>query len=85
MSAHVNPIASDLPTDWMARGACKGKADLFVPGTVAGGWVNPEARAICRGCPVRVPCGSYADATDPEGVWAGLSQRERRRAKRGGV
>lgn len=65
----------------MQHGACKGKGDLFVPGTSAG-VVLHEVRAICASCPVRVPCGDYADVMDPAGVWGGLSQRERQRAKK---
>lgn len=85
MTPKVLPLYPDIDTSFMAAAACKGKADLFVPGIVAGGGANPEARVICQGCPVLAPCGAYADATDPEGVWAGLSQKERRRAKRGGA
>jgi hypothetical protein len=81
MTPKVLPLFPDIDTSFMARGACKGKGELFFP--PAGGDVKSEARAICRGCPVLVPCGAYADATDPEGVWAGLSQKERRRARKG--
>lgn len=78
MSASALP---ELDTSWMADGACRGKTALFFPN--GGGEVSTEVRAVCASCPVRRPCGDYADATDPEGVWAGLSQRERRRAKQG--
>jgi hypothetical protein len=43
------------------------------------------AKAICRGCPVRVTCLEEAMA-DPglRGVWGGTSTRERQLARRSG-
>jgi WhiB family redox-sensing transcriptional regulator len=42
------------------------------------------AKAICAGCPVRVPCLAYAlDHNERFGVWGGLSERERRELPRG--
>ena len=39
-----------------------------------------EAKSICALCPVREPCLEYAIATrEKEGVWGGLTARERRR------
>jgi WhiB family transcriptional regulator, redox-sensing transcriptional regulator len=38
------------------------------------------AKAICEICPVREPCLEYAISTrEKEGVWGGLTARERRR------
>lgn len=43
-----------------------------------------EAKKICLGCPVRQECLDYALAHDERfGIWGGLSERERRRLKRG--
>ena len=37
-----------------------------------------DAIAICRACPVRTPCLKYAlDRPGTEGVWGGLSERDR--------
>lgn len=42
-----------------------------------------EAKAICRGCPVRRECLAYALANrEPFGIWGGCSERERRRLRR---
>ena len=39
-----------------------------------------EAKAICELCPVREPCLEYAvSAREKEGVWGGMTARERRR------
>ncbi|MBU3751599.1 MAG: WhiB family transcriptional regulator, partial [Mycobacterium sp.] len=39
---------------------------------------------ICLGCEVRDACLDYALANDERfGIWGGLSERERRRLKRG--
>ncbi len=43
-----------------------------------------EAKRICLGCEVRDECLEYALANDERfGIWGGLSERERRRLKRG--
>lgn len=43
-----------------------------------------EAKRICLGCEVRDKCLEYALANDERfGIWGGLSERERRRLKRG--
>ena len=42
-----------------------------------------EAKRICAACPVRDDCLQYALENDERfGIWGGLSERERRRAKR---
>lgn len=43
-----------------------------------------EAKKICQRCSVRSECLEYALAHDERfGIWGGLSERERRRLKRG--
>jgi WhiB family redox-sensing transcriptional regulator len=43
-----------------------------------------EAKRICLGCEVKDKCLDYALAHDERfGIWGGLSERERRRLKRG--
>jgi len=66
---------------WMARAACKGQDPaLFFPSLGANA---AKARAICATCSVRQECLSYALAdSESSGVWAGLSERERRKLAR---
>jgi WhiB family redox-sensing transcriptional regulator len=40
-----------------------------------------EAKAVCAGCPVRLPCAE-AGAYEPFGVWGGLGEAERRVTRR---
>lgn len=41
------------------------------------------ARTICSGCPVREACLEHALAVrEPQGMWGGLTARERRREQR---
>lgn len=48
------------------------------------GGSTKEAKKICQGCPVRHECLQYAlDHEERFGIWGGLSERERRRLKRG--
>jgi WhiB family redox-sensing transcriptional regulator len=43
-----------------------------------------EAKKVCRACEVRAECLEYALEHDERfGIWGGLSERERRRLKRG--
>ena len=66
---------------FMNDGACNGTDPaLFFP---ARGESTTEAKRICQGCPVRQECLDYAlDHTERFGIWGGLSERERRRARR---
>ena len=42
------------------------------------------AKAICARCPVQAPCRAHALARPGlRGIWGGLSERERRAARRG--
>jgi WhiB family redox-sensing transcriptional regulator len=66
---------------WRNRAACQGlDPDIFFP-------VNDddaeEAKAICANCAVRQLCLEHALAhREREGVWGGLTERERRRLTR---
>ena len=82
-------VGEDLPDlsellgrpEWMARAACRGEDPaVFFPSL---GGNAAKARAICSICPVRQECRAYALA-DPEsaGVWAGITERERRKLRR---
>lgn len=40
-----------------------------------------HAAALCARCEVREPCRKYAVATRSEGIWGGMTTRERERRK----
>src|SRR5215471_525789 len=79
---------------WMDSAACKGHTELFFSPHVHGPQCNSEcidgrrekgrndrvnkARALCRPCPVRVECLTFAMITmQTDGLWGGLTERER--------
>jgi WhiB family transcriptional regulator, redox-sensing transcriptional regulator len=66
---------------WTADAACADHPpDLWFPrrGEAVG-----TARAICQGCPVRLPCLRYAlENNERYGMWGGRSERERRKLRR---
>ena len=66
---------------WQEHANCLGvDPDLFFPERGAS---TREAKAVCRGCEVRVDCLEYALAHGEKfGIWGGLSERERRRVRR---
>jgi WhiB family redox-sensing transcriptional regulator len=73
--------------EWMARGACTGPE-------VDPNWFTVEetapdaneqiakAKAICRGCPVRLSCRIHADETGEYGIYAGETHTDRTRRLR---
>lgn len=67
--------------DWRADGLCaQTDADLFF---AVGALEHKQAKRICRSCPVRTECLSYAmDSPVDHGIWGGLTERERRRWRR---
>lgn len=83
----ADAILAGLPSEWVKDAACKnlppwGK-ELFFP--IAGD-NGHEAKAICEGCPVQQECLHFALSTNEiDGIWGGLSPRERRRIRRLGV
>ena len=65
---------------WFAHAACAG-ADIetFFPSR---GEDCRDARLICDGCPVREACLDFALTTGQAfGVWGGLTEHQRRRAR----
>jgi WhiB family redox-sensing transcriptional regulator len=68
--------------DWQERALCaQTDPEAFFPEK---GGSTREAKLICAGCEVRAECLEYALAFDERfGIWGGLSERERRRLKRG--
>jgi WhiB family transcriptional regulator, redox-sensing transcriptional regulator len=67
--------------DWMLEARClDADPEAFFPEK---GGSTREAKRICAACPVREECLDYALTHDERfGIWGGLSERERRRAKR---
>jgi WhiB family redox-sensing transcriptional regulator len=66
------------PDDWRAEALCaQTDPEVFFPER---GGSPAAAKAVCRVCPVRVPCLAFALAAgEVFGVWGGLTGRERRR------
>lgn len=64
---------------WATRGACRtSDPELFFPLTQSAEHEAP-AKAVCERCRVLKECRSYAiQAGEPEGIWGGLTVRERR-------
>jgi WhiB family transcriptional regulator, redox-sensing transcriptional regulator len=73
---------SDSEEQWQERALCaQTDPEAFFPEK---GGSTREAKRICLGCEVRDDCLEYALAHDERfGIWGGLSERERRRLKRG--
>ncbi|ORW83434.1 WhiB family transcriptional regulator [Mycobacterium riyadhense] len=77
------PEPEPVPSDqWQDRALCaQTDPEAFFPEK---GGSTREAKKICLGCEVRHECLEYALAHDERfGIWGGLSERERRRLKRG--
>jgi WhiB family redox-sensing transcriptional regulator len=74
----------DEDTDWQQKALCaQTDPDAFFPDK---GGSTREAKRTCSGCEVRADCLEYAlDHDERFGIWGGLSERERRRIKRGPV
>ena len=75
-------ITEDTTDQWQDRALCaQTDPEAFFPEK---GGSTREAKKICLGCEVRSECLDYALAHDERfGIWGGLSERERRRLKRG--
>ena len=69
---------------WQERALCaQTDPEAFFPEK---GGSTREAKKVCASCEVRAECLEYALANDERfGIWGGLSERERRRAKKEAV
>ena len=67
---------------WQDRALCaQTDPEAFFPEK---GGSTREAKRVCLACEVKAECLEYALAHDERfGIWGGLSERERRRLKRG--
>jgi WhiB family redox-sensing transcriptional regulator len=72
-----------MSTDWRDEGLCREvDPELFFPEKGEGN--DGSAKRICRQCEVSAQCLGYALANcERYGIWGGLTERERRRLKRG--
>lgn len=63
---------------WQQRAACaKARdADQFFPG---GGRPSNRSKKFCGECPVRDECLDWALVHEEEGIWGGLTEKERER------
>jgi WhiB family redox-sensing transcriptional regulator len=73
-------IAEKTPA-WFADAACKGMTDMFF-GEKLDYHLRQKALATCASCPVIEPCREYALKLSQhlrlQGVWGGLTQKQRR-------
>lgn len=81
LSGGSRPLTPDDP-QWQENALCaQTDPEAFFPEK---GGSTREAKRICLGCEVKDDCLEYALANDERfGIWGGLSERERRRLKRG--
>ena len=79
---YIGDNQETLEDQWQERALCaQTDPEAFFPEK---GGSTREAKRICLGCEVRDECLDYALAHDERfGIWGGLSERERRRIKRG--
>ena len=72
--------------DWRVGAACRDvDPELFFPTAVIGtalAAAERRALAVCRGCPVLAACRAWAIVEQPHGIAGGLTEDERRRARR---
>ena len=75
----VQKAQRPMTNHWRQYARCLGAdPEIFYPPTDP--TTAAEAKAICAVCPVREPCLEYAiTAREKQGVWGGLTERERRR------
>ena len=78
----VRPFPFEGKQEWMADANCQGmNLALFFPER---GELTSNAKAVCKTCAVLADCRDYALTNRiMHGIWGGLSERERRRMRRG--
>ena len=77
--------AGDRSTDWLDHAACRrSDPELFFPVTdIGAARAQVEAaKKVCRHCPVKRICLSWAMDNGPEaGIWGGTTEEERRQLR----
>ena len=83
VQGHLDQYEDD-EEGWQERALCaQTDPEAFFPEK---GGSTREAKRICSGCEVKAECLDYALAHDERfGIWGGLSERERRRLRRGEI
>lgn len=83
MTSTIAEIVGNAP-EWQERGLCnQTDPEAFFPEK---GGSTKYAKRICSLCEVKADCLEFALAKDERfGVWGGLSERERRKIRRGGA
>lgn len=75
-------VLYEPPGPWRSEAACRNTPDMFHPGKGAND-VVAAAKAVCATCPSIQPCAIYAlSAPSLQGVWGGLTEVERVRARK---
>jgi WhiB family redox-sensing transcriptional regulator len=71
--------------EWRAGALCRREAGGSVNFFPARGENYRPALVVCSMCAVKTECRDYALQlpTNPDGIWGGLTERERRRLRRG--
>jgi WhiB family transcriptional regulator, redox-sensing transcriptional regulator len=80
----IDPAAAHAQPDFLdGTQACAGRDhNAFFPDSSAIKAAKPAIR-ICRQCPLRTPCGTWAINTRQEfGIWGGLTPLQRRQIRR---
>lgn len=83
-------IGSHLPNagsaGWRGQASCRYSDPnlFFPPGTSGDAEAQVEAaKAVCRSCPVQLPCLQFPLATSQvDGIWGGKDEAERRKLRR---
>lgn len=80
--AEFDDLFEAVEESWQDRALCaQTDPEAFFPEK---GGSTREAKRICLGCEVRNECLEAALSNDERfGIWGGLSERERRKLKRG--
>jgi WhiB family redox-sensing transcriptional regulator len=79
------------PEAWMVAANCLGRTDLFFApddneSRSQRRFRESQAKSVCHECVVRTECLSEAMQSDEKfGIWGGLTERERRSARRSSV
>lgn len=81
--AQAPNLQPPTPEPWMDSALCtQADPDMFFP--EGQGASAAEAKRLCALCPVRSECLTYAfDHRERYGVWGGLTDKQRRRLRRG--
>jgi WhiB family redox-sensing transcriptional regulator len=68
------------PPPWHTDAECRRHPELTWFPTLS--YQAAPAKRVCAACPVRVECLAYAiSKSDLDGIWGGLSAKERRRLR----